>query len=221
MQKHGLLGYGIFWALVEDLYNNANALPLDYECIAFDLRCDEKILRSVMNDFDLFILDEVSFGSLSVQRRIDERNEKSVKARESANKRWDKSERIAIALPSHTSRNAIKKGNKERKEINFARFWGEYPVKKAKQEAQKAWMKLDEEEMDPAITFIPILIANPLFEGQVLPYPATYINQKRWTDEVGGPKPDPNIPVHINTDDGPMVQVGGETFTLEEWRKQA
>ena len=27
LSKHGYLGYGLFWAIVEDLYNNANALP--------------------------------------------------------------------------------------------------------------------------------------------------------------------------------------------------
>ena len=35
---HGYEGYGIFWALIEDLYQNANALPLDFDCIAYDLR---------------------------------------------------------------------------------------------------------------------------------------------------------------------------------------
>ena len=27
--KHGYEGYGIFWALIEALYQNENALPLD------------------------------------------------------------------------------------------------------------------------------------------------------------------------------------------------
>ena len=29
LSKHGLLGYGIFWAIIEELYNNTNVLPLD------------------------------------------------------------------------------------------------------------------------------------------------------------------------------------------------
>ena len=28
--NHGYEGYGIYWALIEDLYQNANAMPLDY-----------------------------------------------------------------------------------------------------------------------------------------------------------------------------------------------
>ena len=101
---HGYEGYGIFWALVEDLYQNANALPLDFECIAYDLRSSVEIIQSIIYDFDLFEIGEDTFGSLSVERRLDKRNEKSRKARESAMKRWGnkkekstpKCERIAI-----------------------------------------------------------------------------------------------------------------------------
>ena len=50
--KHNYLGYGLFWAIIEDLYNNANALPLDYDCIAFDLRADVETVKSIINDFD-------------------------------------------------------------------------------------------------------------------------------------------------------------------------
>jgi hypothetical protein len=112
LRKHGMLGYGIYWAVVEDLYNNANALRTDYEGIAFDLRTPEETVKSVINDFDLFVFNGEYFGSLSVQRRINERESKSVKARESAFKRWED----ANALPSHSKGNAIKekKGNKKK-----------------------------------------------------------------------------------------------------------
>lgn len=103
--KHGFLGYGLFWAIIEDLYNNANALPMDYETIAFDLRVDKKVIESVINDFDLFVFDGDFFGSLSVENRLNERNKKSVKARESALKRWNKD---ANALPTQSECNAIK-----------------------------------------------------------------------------------------------------------------
>lgn len=110
--KHNYLGYGLFWAIIEDLYNNANALPLDYECIAFDLRADIETVKSIINDFDLFTHEDGFFGSLSIQKRLDERNLKSIKARESALNRWNKSERNANALPTQSDSNAIK----ERKE---------------------------------------------------------------------------------------------------------
>jgi len=109
IRKHGILGYGIFWAIVEDLYQNANALRLDCECIAFDLRTDCELVESIIKDFDLFVIKDGYFGSLSVQRRTDERDARSSKARISAFARWNKD---ANAMRTHSDRNAIK----ERKE---------------------------------------------------------------------------------------------------------
>ena len=103
--KHGYVGYGIFWALIEDLYQNANALPLDYDCIAYDLRVGSDMIESIINDFDLFEVDDDTFCSLSVQRRLDKRNEKSMKARQSAMKRWGGD---AKALRKKSEGNAIK-----------------------------------------------------------------------------------------------------------------
>ena len=105
IRKQGMLGYGVFWSIIEDLYNNANALQLDYDSIAYDLRIDKEVVMSVINDFDLFIIENNSFGSLSVQRRLDKRTEKSQKARMSAYKRWGKD---ANAMQTQCAPNAIK-----------------------------------------------------------------------------------------------------------------
>lgn len=114
LAKHGLEGYGLYWAIIEDLYNNANALPLDCESIAFDMRTNEQLVSSVINDFGLFVIEDKEFGSLSVQRRLDERALKSKKARDSANKRWLNN---ANALQTQSDSNAIKeKKEKEKKE---------------------------------------------------------------------------------------------------------
>lgn len=123
IRKHGMAGYGVYWSIVEDLYNNANALQTDYEGIGYDLHTDATIIRSVINDFGLFVFDGDKFGSMSVQRRIDARNEKSQTARASATYRWTKQKHDANALQTHSECNAIKerkgKKNKE-KEIEEA-----------------------------------------------------------------------------------------------------
>lgn len=107
--------YGLFWSIVEDLYQNANALRMDIEGIAFDMRVDEEIVKSILNDFDLFIIEWDIFGSKSVETRLLERDEKSSKARESARKRWEKKD--ANALRTQSDSNAIKeKKRKEKKE---------------------------------------------------------------------------------------------------------
>ena len=108
IMKHGLLGYGLFWAIVEDLYQNANALQLDYDLLAFEYRTQCDVVKSVINDFDLFIIDGDKFGSKSVESRLLERDARSQKARQAAISRWEQSERNANALQAHQSTYAIK-----------------------------------------------------------------------------------------------------------------
>ena len=127
LSKHGLLGYGIFWAIIEELYNNTNVLPIDYDTISFDLRVDKNVLKSIIDDFDLFVFEGNNFGSLSVQKRLEERSEKSKKARESVLKRWANKENNTNVLQSKYDTNTIKerkgkeiKGNKRKvKEIKL------------------------------------------------------------------------------------------------------
>ena len=118
IRKHGINGYGIFWAIVEDLYNNANALPTDYESIAYDLRSDAETVKSIISDFDLFVFDGNNFGSVSIEKRLNERNEKSKNARLAAESRWNKVKEDANAMQTHSNRNAIKeRKGKEIKDI--------------------------------------------------------------------------------------------------------
>ena len=78
--KKGYLGYGLFWELIENLYNNENALSLEYDVIEFDLRKDEDNIKCLINDFDLFIIKDGYFFSNSFQIILDERNLKSQKS---------------------------------------------------------------------------------------------------------------------------------------------
>jgi hypothetical protein len=92
ISKHGYLGYGLFWAIVEDLYNNANEIQLDYEMLSFELRSDIELIKSVINNFDLFVVNGNTFGSRSVERRLDYRDKKSKTAKDNARKRWGENE---------------------------------------------------------------------------------------------------------------------------------
>jgi hypothetical protein len=111
--KHGFEGYGLYWAIIEDLYQNANALPLDYESIAYALRADSEKIKSIIHGFDLFVFSEDKFGSMSVQRRMEERQLKSKKASDNAFKRWNK---YATAMQSDSDRNATALKNDAKKE---------------------------------------------------------------------------------------------------------
>lgn len=113
LAKEGIEAIGIYWCLIEMLYEEGGFLPIDEcDCIADELRTQCDRIENVIKNYRLFDNDGVRFWSKSVLKRIDLRNEKSKKAQESANSRWEK---YAVALRPHCDRNAIKE--KKRKEI--------------------------------------------------------------------------------------------------------
>lgn len=113
--NHGMPGYGIYWSIIEELYQNANVLLLNYERIAFELRTECDLVISVIHDFNLFIINDKNFSSLSVEKRLNERNIKSQKARESADKRWNNTN----AMQSHSEGNAIKERKVKEKRVIY------------------------------------------------------------------------------------------------------
>lgn len=189
IRKHGMTGYGVFWSIVEDLYNNANALRTDYESIAYDLRTDIELVKSIINNFDLFKIDGDFFGSCSVERRLNARNEKSKKASESASYRWGRKNDDANALKNdaNVSKNdAIKE--RKGKEINilFDDFWNLYDKKVGeKVKLSKKWEKLTDEERTLAMNHLPVYkLAEP--NKKFRKNPETYLNNKSWNDEIIG-----------------------------------
>lgn len=190
IRKHGMQGYGVFWSIVEDLYNNANALRTDYEGIAYDLRSDSELVASVVNDFDLFIFDGDFFGSNSVQERLDQRNDKSAKARKSASYRWDNANAMQTQYDSNAKKE--RKGKeikgKEIKEINisFDIFWDLYDKKVGdKEKLKKKWESMQDMERQSIIDYIPrYKITQP--DKKFRKDPQTFFNNKSWNDELIG-----------------------------------
>ncbi len=96
----GMEGYGIFWALIEKLRSASGyKLPVSI-CSSLGKRwgTSKEKVQAVIENYSLFKLTEDNhFFS---ERLIHSMELKSLKARESANKRWNKD---AVALPSHTT----------------------------------------------------------------------------------------------------------------------
>ncbi len=86
------------------------------------------------------------------------------------------------------SRTNNKKSDKKETEDGFLKFWQAYPKKTAKQAALKAWNKLkpDEVLLKTIINALEIQKKSDQWHkegGQYIPYPATWINGRRWEDE--------------------------------------
>lgn len=69
---------------------------------------------------------------------------------------------------------------------DFVHFYSNYPLKKQRGKALVSWEKLTVNEKKLATLDVPKrLKEDDLWSrGMGIPYPTTYLNQKRWTDEI-------------------------------------
>lgn len=107
----GYEGLGIYWCVVEMLYEQGGYLKLSDLILhaKSNLTLCERI-ASVVNDYGLFLHDKDRFWSKSCLDRLSTMESKSRKASESAYKRWGGN---ANAMPMHSEGNAIKKERKK------------------------------------------------------------------------------------------------------------
>lgn len=85
--KYPIIGYGIFFKVVEILYQNDGKIEYDLDFISHSLNYKKEIVLSVLSDFDLFVTQDDFLYNKRVTRSILEITEKSQKARASANRR--------------------------------------------------------------------------------------------------------------------------------------
>lgn len=74
----------------------------------------------------------------------------------------------------------------------FAAFWKLYPKKQGKGAAEKAWKKIKPtaEMFDQIVAAVGAAISSEQWQrenGRFIPNPATWLNQKRWEDEIPAP----------------------------------
>lgn len=95
-------------------------------------------------------------------------------------------------IKQETKNKAIKKQNKELNELQekqFDKFWQAYPKKVSKKQAQKSWKKINPslelfERILKALEMVKQTEQWKKDNGKYVPYPATWLNQERWTDEI-------------------------------------
>ncbi len=95
--RHKAAGYGVYFMILERLREEPNYMSVkDYNMIAFDLREDASLIKSVVEDFGLFVFTEDGkyFYSESFNRRMAVKDEKARKQAEAGRKamqrRWGK-----------------------------------------------------------------------------------------------------------------------------------
>ncbi len=64
-------GYGLYWAIKERLrLSRSLTLPLDYKLLAYDLHTSEDLIRSLVEDFELFELEDGYFYALDLKEQM-------------------------------------------------------------------------------------------------------------------------------------------------------
>lgn len=89
--KKGTEGYGVYFMILERLREEPDYTSIkDYNTLAFDFRVGSDLVKAVVEDFGLFQFADGGkrFYSESFTARMQMKDEKSNKARESARKRW-------------------------------------------------------------------------------------------------------------------------------------
>ena len=71
LYKHSWAGYGLYWSIIEKLRNEPDyTMETDYDMIAYALRVEADEIKSIIEDFNLFIIEKGYFYSESLKRRM-------------------------------------------------------------------------------------------------------------------------------------------------------
>lgn len=169
--KMGWEGVGLYWCIIEMLYENNGAINLsEIERIAFELGTQSERITELLKGFELFRFRGGVFYSDSVNERLEKRSEKSDKARLSAVTRWDRERnKDANAMRTHTDRNAIKVKKSKVKEKSIEKMpdgwdglWDRWM--KYRQDIKKPFKSKDSEQAN--MTYLKNLSSNDLTKAE-------------------------------------------------------
>jgi hypothetical protein len=89
----------------------------------------------------------------------------------------------------------------------FEDFWFEYPKKVAKQKTLRAWNKIKPPEVPAILASVETFKKTEQWRrdgGRFIPYPTTFLNDRRWEDEVSGASQEPRSGGEDKFDDIPI-----------------
>jgi uncharacterized protein YdaU (DUF1376 family) len=211
--------HGIYRQMLDSYYLDEKPLCIDHAKLmrSHCVRTADEVqaFENVLSDF--FIRTDKGYIHKRCDVVIAAYHAKSTKAGESAKARWDRvrAEKDANAMRTHSEGNANHKPITNNQKIKptaqipsgFSRFWAEYPKKKSKGDAEKAFkaIKPSEQELEAILQAIERAKTSADWlkdGGQFIPYPATWLRAKGWEDVI----------------ESGMVIVGGQ---IAEWWKSA
>ena len=187
-----------------------NGMPYTIQALSRHLKIDVDTLRSALDLFEGLemierteggVIEIINFQKYHPIDRLEklEKYEQQNRDRQKRKRERDKQLRITdntlkdskdikdIKDIKVTLRNVT--NNVTEYPVDFLWFWGEYPKKKSKGAAFKAWQKINPDDL-----LVSTIIGSveqhketkdwQKDNGQFIPYPASYLNQRMWEDEI-------------------------------------
>ena len=178
---------GKYFRLLCYAWKNEAYLPLDIKRVCNIVKqCDEKSIQYLLETF--FIKDKKGYFCKAQKIEFEWVVEKSSKAVESANKRWDKpqSERISERNANYSNSNSYNNNNSN-KDINssFDNVWSGIKVKRGtKSNGFKAYKKIHDKIKPNLLIEKFNLKCDQVKDQQFIPHFSTWLNSEGWTEEM-------------------------------------
>ena len=183
-------------------YDTEKPLILDTELLAFQIGTSIQDTELLLRTF--FILTDEGWKQTRCEEEISSYreflNKKSMAGRASAEQRKNiRSTPVQQTLNDGSTDVQLTTNHKPITNINiyndqFEMFWKSYPKKTAKESAKKAWIKI--KPNDELIAKITKAVKDQKLserEQQFIPHASTWLNNKRWEDEIAGTTQKPLI----------------------------
>ena len=181
----GPVGDGIYWCLVEMLYEENGYLPLsDCYLIAKALNTTEELVTKVVKNAKLFLVKDEKFYSESLLSRLKKITTKIKKARTSG-----KLGGLAKAKRTLSER-LVSKESKESKESKFEEIYLKYPNKVGKKGALRHFelsVKTEQDWQDIQTALKNYLVSERVAKGFIMNASTFFNNWRDWINykEVG------------------------------------
>lgn len=150
----------------------------------------EEIKSDKFADYVGEIYNKRDTVSIPYQYRIEKTSNFPVSVTVSVSDTVNNNNNTVLDITNTDSKRAAREKTKEQEE-NFSLFWNAYPKKKSKADAEKAFKKLkpDKQLLDTMLDALEEQKRSQDWKrdnGQFIPYPATWLNGRRWEDDAGG-----------------------------------
>ncbi len=102
--KHGMAGVGVYWCLIELMYEQGGYLSVsELDVYAHSFRVSLEMIEDIVRNFKLFTVDEEKFWSSRVIIGREEIDNRVAGAKKAIKARWDKAKGINGDTKSETT----------------------------------------------------------------------------------------------------------------------